>query len=69
MPELRRLWWRLGLAVPQTARHILAGIPQARLTYVWGAAHVPEYDQPERTARLIGAFMELGEGYLVRRPA
>jgi pimeloyl-ACP methyl ester carboxylesterase len=52
-----------------TARRLLAGIPEARLTYIWGAAHVPEYDQPERTARLIGAFMEHGEGFLVRRPA
>jgi pimeloyl-ACP methyl ester carboxylesterase len=51
----------------ETARRLLAGIPQARLTYVWGAAHVPEYDQPDRAARLIGAFMEHGEGYLVRR--
>jgi pimeloyl-ACP methyl ester carboxylesterase len=53
----------------ETARRLLAGIPQARLTYVYGAAHVPEYDQPERVARLIGAFMDLGEGYLVRKPA
>jgi pimeloyl-ACP methyl ester carboxylesterase len=52
-----------------TARRLLAGIAHCRLTYVWGAAHVPEYDQPERTARLIGAFMEHGDGYLVRRPA
>jgi pimeloyl-ACP methyl ester carboxylesterase len=52
-----------------TARRLLAGLPEARLTYIWGAAHVPEYDQPERTARLIGAFMEHGEGFLVRRPA
>jgi pimeloyl-ACP methyl ester carboxylesterase len=51
------------------ARRLTAGIPQSRLTYIWGAAHVPEYDQPERTARLIGTFMEHGEGYLVRRPA
>jgi pimeloyl-ACP methyl ester carboxylesterase len=52
-----------------TARRLTAGIPEARLTYIWGAAHVPEYDQPDRLARLIGAFMEHGEGYLVRRPA
>ena len=57
------------IAPIETARHLLAGIPQVRLTYIWGAAHVPEYDQPERTARIIGAFMEHGEGYLVRRPA
>jgi pimeloyl-ACP methyl ester carboxylesterase len=53
----------------ETARHLTAGIPHARLTYIWGAGHVPEYDQPASTARVIGAFMELGEGYLVRRPA
>jgi pimeloyl-ACP methyl ester carboxylesterase len=52
-----------------TARRLTAGIPEARLAYIWGAAHVPEYDQPDRLARLIGAFMEHGEGYLVRRPA
>jgi pimeloyl-ACP methyl ester carboxylesterase len=52
----------------ETARHLTAGIPHARLTYIWGAGHVPEYDQPDSTARVIGAFMELGEGYLVRRP-
>jgi pimeloyl-ACP methyl ester carboxylesterase len=64
------LFGTLDEVVPiDTARRLLAGIPQARLTYIWGAAHVPEFDQPERTARLIGAFMEHGEGYLVRRPA
>ncbi|HEX5959504.1 MAG TPA: alpha/beta hydrolase [Hyphomicrobiaceae bacterium] len=51
------------------ARRLMAGIPQARLTYVWRAAHVPEFDQPEKVSRLIGAFMELGEGYVVPRPA
>jgi len=51
------------------ARRLTAGIPGSRLTYIDGAAHVPEFDQPERVARLIGAFMEHGEGYLVRRPA
>lgn len=52
-----------------TARRLTAGIPQSRLTYIFGAAHAPEFDQPDRTARLIGAFMEHGEGFLVRRPA
>jgi pimeloyl-ACP methyl ester carboxylesterase len=52
-----------------TARRLLAGIPQAHLTYIYGAAHAPEWDQPDKVARLIGAFMEHGEGYLVRRPA
>ena len=52
-----------------TARRLTAGIARAHLSYVWGAAHVPEFDQPDRTARLIGAFLEHGEGFLVRRPA
>jgi hypothetical protein len=50
------------------ARRLTAGIARAHLSYVWGAAHVPELDQPDRTARLIGAFLEHGEGFLVRRP-
>jgi pimeloyl-ACP methyl ester carboxylesterase len=64
------LFGTLDEVVPlDAARRLVAGIPQARLSYIWGAAHVPEFDQPDRTARLIGAFMEHGEGYLVRRPA
>jgi pimeloyl-ACP methyl ester carboxylesterase len=64
------LFGTLDEVVPiDTARRLLAGIPRSRLTYIWGAAHVPEFDQPDRTARLIGAFMEHGEGFLVRRPA
>jgi pimeloyl-ACP methyl ester carboxylesterase len=52
-----------------TARRLLAGIPQSHLTYIHGAAHVPEYDQPDKVARLIGAFLEHGESFVVRRPA
>jgi pimeloyl-ACP methyl ester carboxylesterase len=64
------LFGTLDEVVPiATARRLLAGIPQARLTYIYGAAHVPELDQPDKVARLIGAFMEHGEGYVVRRPA
>jgi pimeloyl-ACP methyl ester carboxylesterase len=50
-----------------TARRLMAGIAQSHLTYIDGAAHVPEYDQPERVVRLVGAFLERGEGFLVRR--
>jgi pimeloyl-ACP methyl ester carboxylesterase len=64
------LFGTLDEVVPiDTARRLLASIPRAHLAYIWGAAHVPEIDQPERTGRLIGAYMEHGEGYLVRRPA
>jgi pimeloyl-ACP methyl ester carboxylesterase len=52
----------------ETARRLKAGIAQSHLTYIDGAAHVPEYDQPERVVRLVGAFLERGEAFLVRRP-
>jgi pimeloyl-ACP methyl ester carboxylesterase len=52
-----------------TARRLLAGIPRSHLTYIDGAAHVPEFDQPDKVARLIGAFLEHGEAFVVRRPA
>ena len=64
------LWGDRGEAQARDSlKQSLAGIRQARLTYVWGAAHVPDWDQPDRVARVIGAFMEQGEGFLVRRPA
>jgi pimeloyl-ACP methyl ester carboxylesterase len=51
------------------ARRLTAGIPHTHLSYIFGAAHAPEWDQPDRVARLIGAFLEHGEAFVVRRPA
>jgi pimeloyl-ACP methyl ester carboxylesterase len=51
-----------------TARRLKAGLLNAHVSYVYGAAHALEYDQPQRVARLIGAFLEHGEAFLVRRP-
>jgi pimeloyl-ACP methyl ester carboxylesterase len=53
----------------ETARRLESGIAHAHLTYIYGAAHVLEFDQPQRVARLVGAFLEHGEGFLVPRPA
>jgi pimeloyl-ACP methyl ester carboxylesterase len=53
----------------ETARRLEAGIARSHLSYVWGAGHVLEFDQPQRVARLIGAFLEHGESFLVPRPA
>jgi pimeloyl-ACP methyl ester carboxylesterase len=53
----------------ETARRLKAGIAQSHLTFIDGAAHVPEYDQPERVVRLVGFFLERGEAFLVRRTA
>ena len=52
----------------EVARRLKAGIPQSHLSYIYRAAHAVEFDQPERVARLVGAFLERGEGFLVRQP-
>jgi pimeloyl-ACP methyl ester carboxylesterase len=52
----------------ETARRLKTGLPNAHLSFVYGAAHALEFDQPQRVARLIGAFLEHGEAFLVRRP-
>ena len=51
----------------ETARRLKAGIAHSHLSFVYGAAHALEFDQPQRAARLIAAFLEHGEGFLVRR--
>jgi pimeloyl-ACP methyl ester carboxylesterase len=54
--------------VEKTGRRLKAGIPHSHLSFIYGAAHALELDQPARTARLIGAFLERGEAFLVRNP-
>jgi pimeloyl-ACP methyl ester carboxylesterase len=56
--------------IQRESGHILkAGIPQSHLTYIWGAAHAIEYDQPARAATLILDFLDRGESFLVRQAA
>jgi len=63
------LFGTLDEVVPvETARRLKAAIAQSHLSFIYGAAHAPEFDQPQRVARLVGAFLEHGEGFLVRRP-
>lgn len=52
--------------VEDVGRRLKAGIPHSHLSYIYGAAHAVEFDQPERVARLVGAFLERGEAFLVR---
>jgi pimeloyl-ACP methyl ester carboxylesterase len=40
-------------------------IPASHLTYIYDAAHAIEVDQPERLLRLVKAFLERGEAYIV----
>jgi len=40
-------------------------IPSSHLAYIYDAAHAIEVDQPERTLRIVKAFLERGESYIV----
>ena len=52
--------------VEDVGRRLKNGIPHSHLSYIYGAAHAVEFDQPERVARLVGEFLELGEAFVVR---
>ena len=55
--------------VEKTGRRLKTGIARSHLSFIYGAAHAIEHDQPERVARLIAAFLERGEALLVRTEA
>jgi len=52
--------------VEDAGRRLKSGIPHSHLSYIYNAAHAVEFDQPERVARLVGAFLERGEAFVVR---
>jgi pimeloyl-ACP methyl ester carboxylesterase len=51
----------------ETARRLQAGIKHSHFSYIYKAAHAIEFDQPGPVARLIGAFLERGEAFVVPR--
>jgi pimeloyl-ACP methyl ester carboxylesterase len=52
--------------IPAMAGRVLKEkLPASHLTYVYDAAHAIEVDQPERMLRLVKAFLERGEAYIV----
>ena len=52
--------------IPAKAGHVLKErIRASHLTYIYDAAHAIEVDQPERLLRLVKAFLERGEAYIV----
>jgi pimeloyl-ACP methyl ester carboxylesterase len=52
--------------IPAKAGHVLKEqIHASHLTYIYDAAHAIEVDQPERLLRLVKAFLERGEAYIV----
>jgi pimeloyl-ACP methyl ester carboxylesterase len=52
--------------IPARTGHVLKErIAASHLTYIYDAAHAIEVDQPERLLRLVKAFLERGEAYIV----
>jgi pimeloyl-ACP methyl ester carboxylesterase len=51
--------------VEDAGRRLKSDIPHSHLSYIYGAAHAVEFDQPNRVARLVGAFLERGEAFVV----
>lgn len=52
--------------IPAKAGHVLKErITASHLTYIYDAAHAIEVDQPARMLRLVKAFLERGEAYIV----
>jgi pimeloyl-ACP methyl ester carboxylesterase len=49
----------------ETGLFLKAQIPDSHLAYVYDAAHVIESDQPERFLRIVAAFLERGDAYIV----
>jgi pimeloyl-ACP methyl ester carboxylesterase len=54
------------MPVEDVGRRLKNGISHSHLSYIYGAAHAVEFDQPDRVARLVGAFLERGEAFIVR---
>ena len=50
---------------PETGRCLKEQIAGSHLAYVYDAAHVIQSDQPERYLRLVSAFLERGDAYIV----
>src|SRR5262249_41652309 len=52
--------------VPVSAGHLLMSrIPACHLAYIYNAAHAIEVDQPEAALRLVRAFLERGDAFVV----
>ncbi len=50
------------------AHRIMAGVANAHLSFIYGAAHALEFDAPDRVGPLIARFLERGEAFVVRTP-
>jgi len=50
------------------AHRIMAGLANAHLSFIYGAAHALEFDAPDRVGPLIASFLERGEAFVVPTP-
>jgi len=50
------------------AHRIRAGVANAHVSFIYGAAHSLEFDAPERVGPLVSRFLERGEAFVVRSP-
>ena len=50
------------------AHRIMAGVANAHLSFIYGAAHALEFDAPDRVGPLISRFLERGEAFVVPTP-
>ena len=50
------------------AHRIMAGVANAHLSFIYGAAHALEFDAPDRVGPLIASFLERGEAFVVPTP-
>lgn len=56
---------RDGMIGSETGVFLKETIKASHLAYVYDAGHAIEIDQPDRFLRLVGAFLERGEAYIV----
>jgi pimeloyl-ACP methyl ester carboxylesterase len=58
-----------GVVPAESVRLLRQKIPRSFLVYIPDAAHNIEVDQPKLFGRVVGDFLQWGEGFLVRRNA
>lgn len=56
-------------APPSLATLLKSRIPKAQLSYIYDAGRDLDVDQPERFARLVTSYLDLGPAFIVKRTA
>jgi len=64
-PSLILMGTKDEIIPPETGRFLKAQIAGSHLAYIYDAAHVLDSDQPEHFLRIVAAFLERGDAYIV----